>query len=160
CTTDGIESLVASRKIIRETDPRPRPTVTIVNPATNLFIPNQPGTVAFNGTASDDAGVKRVEWRMAKNIALLGDWQLANNNSGDWTQWSFTASPSVFNNIVQVRAVDVHNLIGATATRTIFREAALPQLNVTFPGPGFVAFNREDSITVEGTASDADGVVT
>ncbi len=149
------------------------PTVKIVNVDPGTWLSNSTTSVNLSGTAKDTNGTLSVvfyrvttETSFDKSETTL--WQPANNDSGDWTQWSCDAPLGVGDNLIEVRAVDDEVLYGPIDSVVVERRKLLrpvpavfinefkgPDVTLpvsgektdksTLPGPWVEIYNAEES---------------
>ncbi len=88
------------------------PSVSITNPTSGETLSTSGGNITIAGNASDDNGISSITWSNSR-----GGSGNANNDSGDWTEWSVADIPlQEGENVITVTATDT---AGQTATDTI-----------------------------------------
>ncbi|MFN7137923.1 MAG: immunoglobulin domain-containing protein, partial [Limisphaerales bacterium] len=107
------------------TDPIP-PTVTVSTPAANAVLTTSP--VQMTGTASDNVGVVRVEYRVND-----GAVQVANGT----TSWNASVALAAGTNTIVVRSFDAYGNGSTPVTRTVFYSVTSP-LTIQLIGDGTV----------------------
>jgi hypothetical protein len=126
------------------------PTVAIASPTTQATYSTSMGTVALEGTASDDFGIASVTW--------------VNNRGGSGTAAGTTAwSISLVrlmtgDNIISVTAHDLAGRTRTTAITVTSPGSSPPTVEITLPTPDPTYVTSSELLLLGGTASDEVGV--
>jgi ferredoxin-NADP reductase len=128
------------------------PTSSITSPANNTTIETAPATITINATASDsDGSIKKVEF--FQGTIKLGE---------DLTSpYSYTWSGVVAGTYsLTVKATDNLDAVGsASAIVKVIVGNKLPVASITSPVNNFTYATTPANITINATASDADGTI-
>ncbi len=156
---------VSSKKEVEVTREAPPiispPTLTLYFPATNQTLSSSFSSILFSGSAtSDDSTVVDVRYRTGPDALNLGPWTTVNNDSGDWTDWSFNLPLAFGANRVELEAEDATGLLSNTIVRIITRNSARPTLSISSPVSGISVPNASNTQLVMGSASDDVAVTT
>ncbi len=82
-----------------------------------------------------------------------------NSVSGNFTEWTIQLPLQVFENLVNVVAVDTEGNRSPVQSRTIRRSPTIPIVNILSPANNFLVQEGETNIQVAGTTFDPDGAI-
>ena len=124
------------------------PVVTFVNPTEGGMVS---GTMVVSGTAVDASSIQSVEYNLDS-----GGWTTI---AGGGAFWSFSINTLIDLDTgahqIQARATDTLGQASSVVTVNFIVDQAVPSLTITSPTSGALL---QGSITIEGTASDSNGI--
>lgn len=127
----------------------PPPTVSITSPANNSTF-SAGATITINASASDNGSVSKVEFY--NGTTLLGT-DTTSPYSFSWAN----VSAGTYN--ITAKATDNQNSAATSTAVTVIVGNAAPTAGITSPANG-ATFNAPASITIQATATDANGTIT
>jgi hypothetical protein len=138
-----------------------KPSVNISNPVADSTISATSTTLLVAGSASDNVLVDKVELRVDAGSYILATPKAP----GDWSTWTLTVDVGSFGNHRLVpRATDssgnqAWNSMYVTFVELIAPDTTSPTVKISSPIDGSTIILTGDTITIQGTASDAESGV-
>ena len=142
------EYIYAGSKLIATEEPNLPPTVNIMSPASNAIF-TAPANITIEATANDaDGSISKVEFYQGTTLL----------NTDTSPPFSYTwPSVAAGTYSLTAKAFDNNNAVTPSSAITVISNAA-PTVNITSPTNNAM-FTAQSNITIEASASDADGAI-